>query len=157
MRTATRALLLFAVAAGLQACSDETVVRKAWIRLPAVEGRPAAAYFEIQTGLGRSSRLEKIEGPFKKAELHESVEKAGRSAMRPLPHVELPSGERVRFEPGGKHAMLFSLHRAVRAGDTVQLQFYENAGFSGSMALPPVEAVVVGPADESPYKRGFLG
>jgi copper(I)-binding protein len=115
--------------------SANVTVEQARVTLPAVQGRPGAAYFVIEsstdarlTGL-TSARAQRIE-------LHDSS--AGR--MRPLEDSRIPEGERIKFAPGGRHAMIFGLDPALKVGDRLALTF----NFDGS---PPVtaEAEVQGP------------
>ena len=119
-------LLAAALAASLFAAScqeSETAavgVEKAWVRLPAVAGRPGAAYFTIRTGRP-DVLLQVTTTASARAEMHESMERgAGMAAMRPLETLALGEGE-TRFEPGGKHVMLYEVDPALKPGGTVAL------------------------------------
>ena len=63
-------------------------------------------------------------------ELHETRQDGEIMRMRPLPEgIELPSGERVTLEPGGRHLMLVGLKTPLMAGETVPLTLdFERAG-----------------------------
>ncbi|MDB5695798.1 MAG: hypothetical protein JWN21_1341 [Sphingomonas bacterium] len=119
----------------------EPQVTNAWVRLPAVPGRPAAAYFTIKAGdVGRT--LLGVGGTaFKRAELHESMAKG----MRALPTVTIAAGEEVAFAPAGRHVMLYDVDPAVTPGATVPLQLT-----FGDEKSVTIEARVVGAADPAP-------
>ena len=59
---------------------------------------------------------------FDRAEIHETVvNDDGQASMQPMERVVVPAGERVAFEPGGRHVMLFSPSQPYAAGDQVEL------------------------------------
>ncbi|MBV8686355.1 MAG: copper chaperone PCu(A)C [Alphaproteobacteria bacterium] len=136
-----------ALAPALAACRSEPealAVRDAWVRLPAVRGQPAGAYFRIVGG-AEGSRLVGLSSPMaRRIELHESMTKGGMARMKPVKEVEFSYQGRIVFEPGGKHAMLFGLNPAVREGGTLPLTF----AFDTAPPLT-VEAEVRGPSGES--------
>jgi copper(I)-binding protein len=102
---------------------DGISVSKAWVRLPAVKGEAGAAYFTIDGG-AEGTRLTGISSPMaSRIELHESMEHGGMSAMRALKAVEFDYRRRIEFAPGGKHAMLFGINKAVKPGASIPLTF----------------------------------
>jgi copper(I)-binding protein len=102
---------------------DGIAVSKAWVRLPAVKGEAGAAYFTIEGG-AEGTKLTGISSPMtSRIELHESMEQGGMSAMRALTGVEFDYRRRIRFAPGGKHAMLFGINQAVKPGASIPLTF----------------------------------
>lgn len=122
----------------LSACSGESAapavsVDKAWVRLPAVQGQPAAAYFTLQASGGDAVLTDVSSPAAERIELHESRNQDGVSRMVPLAQVEVASGTGLVFEPAGKHAMVFGLGPEVRPGGTMPLNF----SFAGA---PPVRA-----------------
>jgi copper(I)-binding protein len=138
------AALALALLAG--ACArkpDGIAIRDAWVRLSPVKGEPAAAYFTI-TGGAEGTKLLGLSSPMvRRVELHESMTSGGMARMKPLKDVDFDYQGRIRFEPGGKHAMLLGLDKAVTQGSTLALTFAFNAA-------PPltVEAEVRGPSGE---------
>ena len=120
----------------LSACSGEpaapaVAVEKAWVRLPAVQGQPAAAYFTLQAS-GGDAVLTGVSSPAaERIALHESRDEDGVSRMVPLARVEVESGTDLVFEPGGKHAMVFGLTADAKPGGTVALNF----SFKGAPAV----------------------
>lgn len=116
-------------------------IENAVVTLPAIPGRPGAAYFTIRSN--RTARLAAVSSPAAgRIELHESTSRGGMSAMGPLRDTSLSPGAPMTFAPGGRHAMLFEIAPSVREGQRTALTFT----FDG---LPPVtvEAEVRGPGD----------
>ena len=127
------------VLASLASCGGErgparVEVADAVITLPAASGRPGAAYFTLRSSA--DARLTGIDSARAgRIELHEP-------GMRRAEAVALPPSEPVRFEPGGRHAMLFELDPSLKAGDRLSLTF-------SFASAPPVtvEAEVRRPGD----------
>ena len=114
-------------------------VTDAVVTVPAVPGGPGAGYFTLR-GAGGGGTLRAVSSPrVERIELHETRSEGGMTRMAAIGRVPVADGE-VRFEPGGKHAMLFGVDPALKAGDRVALTFT----FEGA---PPVtvEADVRGP------------
>jgi hypothetical protein len=103
--------------------------------LPAVRGRPGAAYFTLRASVPArlngvtSSRVQRIE-------LHESMA----AGMEPLKDSAIAAGATLDFAPGGRHAMLFGVDPALKVGARAPLVF----NFEGAPAVT-VEAEVLGP------------
>lgn len=110
----------------LTACGAKPVegVNDAQISLPAVPGRPGAAYFTLQGG-EKDNRLMQVTSPqVIRTELHESKMADGVMSMIAIESgVAVPSGGTIKFEPGGKHAMLFDINPAVKSGSKIKLNF----------------------------------
>lgn len=127
---AALALLAFAVAAGSVSAATiaPPVVSNGWIRLPAVPGRPAAAYATIKGG-GAPDRLIAIEGPPpSRLELHTSRMASGVMRMRRIGAVPVAAGATVTMQAGGMHVMIFGLPN-TKADTRVPLTFvFEKAG-----------------------------
>jgi hypothetical protein len=86
------------------------------VTLPALPGRPGAAYFRLETS-GEGVRLTGLSSAAaERIELHET-------GMRPAAAIALPAGEPLSFAPGGRHAMLFGLDPSLRAGGSIALTF----------------------------------
>jgi periplasmic copper chaperone A len=110
----------------LPACDAKPVegVEDARITLPAVTGRPGAAYFTL-TGGEAENRLLTVTSPqVIKVEMHDTVMKDGMMSMQTIEGgVAVPMGGKVAFEPGGKHAMLYDIAPSVKVGGTIKLNF----------------------------------
>lgn len=141
----TRWATLMAVAA-LAGCQQGPSVEDAWVRLPAVAGRPAAAYAAIQPGSLDRALVGVTSPAVGRIELHESMTgHGGMGAMRPLERVKLTAHEPTTLAPGGIHAMLFDLKGELRSGGTIPLTFR----FDGSQDIT-VDAKLVGAGDPAP-------
>lgn len=112
-----------------------------WVRLPAVPGRPAAAYFYAKGG-GDVVLLGVDSPAAKRGELHEGMA----AGMRRIDRLPLRGGEEVRFAPTGRHVMLYGVDPRVKPGGTMPLRF----SFAGE-AMFDIDAKVVGAADPAPF------
>ena len=142
---------IFGVVAGavlLSACHGQPAqptVEKAWARLPAVAGRPGAAYFTLRGGR-QADRVVQISSiAAGRAELHETVKRNGVNSMQPLGALTLPAGATVTFEPGGKHVMLFELAATVKPGGHLPLILTLASG-----QKLEAQAQIVGAGDPAP-------
>lgn len=133
------------LAAGCQQAPAETEVEGAWVRLPAVSGRPGAAYFTIRGGSKGDTLLQVSTPAALRTELHETMDHAGAKSMRPIRDVAVPAGGTLAFAPGGKHVMLFDLGPQVKPGDTIPLSL----AFAGGRTVE-AQAKVVGAGDSPP-------
>ena len=131
------------VALPLAACgpAQERQVDGAWIRLPAVPGRPGAAYFTLHGGAADATLVAVASPRAARAELHESMA----NGMRPVVSVPVPAGGIVSFAPGGRHVMLFDLDPRLPPGSSAALTLSFADGRTLSTTAP-----VVGAADPAP-------
>lgn len=145
---------IIAAAALVAACSQapkDASASDAWVRLPAVEGNPGAAYFKLDAGSEPVMLLDVGAKFAVRTELHESMagDHAGghgsMMSMKPLKQVAVPAGQSVTFAPGGKHVMLFDVSPQVKAGDKVPLTLALANGKNIE-----VQASVVGAGDPAP-------
>ncbi len=120
MRRGLAALIVAATLAGCQ--QREVQADGAWVRLPAVSGRPGAAYFNIHGGSEGTALLAVSTPAAIRAELHEMKHQGDMMTMSPLKDVAIPAGTTVKFEPGGKHVMLYEISPSVRAGTRIPLR-----------------------------------
>lgn len=102
----------------LPATRGNVAITNGKLVLPAVKGRPGAAYFMASNSSDKPETITAVavEGA-DKTEMHET--KGGE--MTPLATVDLPAGDMVMFERGGKHVMAFGLAPTIKAGDSVKL------------------------------------
>jgi hypothetical protein len=138
-----RRAAMITMAIALTGCQPSSTIAMdaAWIRLPAVPGRPAAAYFTLTGGAADAALVAARTPAAKRAELHESMA----NGMRALSSVPLTAGTRVVFAPGGRHVMLYDLDPRLTAGATTSLTAVLADG--RSFTAP---ARVVGAADPAP-------
>lgn len=124
MRLFPASLLLAAtmLTAGCQQQEQAVTASGAWIRLPAVTGRPAAAYFTLKGGSAPAVLLSVRTPVAIRTELHETkTGEGGMMSMVPVKQVDLAPGATVAFAPGGKHVMLFDVAPDVKASEKVPL------------------------------------
>lgn len=124
MRLFPATLLLAAatMAPGCQQRDEQASATSAWIRLPAVSGRPAAAYFTLKGGSTPAVLLSVRTPAAIRTELHETKTGAGgMMSMAPVAQVDLAPGATVEFAPGGKHVMLFDVAPSLKPGEKVPL------------------------------------
>ncbi len=142
MKTRWMALAMVAMLGG---CSLAPSIEDAWIRLPAVPGRPAVAYATI-TGGSTDLQLTAISTTAaRRVELHRSMTGGhGMSTMQPIDHLTIAEGQTVKLAPGGMHAMLFDPAPQLRPGGWIKLTF----DFDGSAQT--VDAKLVGAGDPAP-------
>jgi copper(I)-binding protein len=111
---------------GCQGKRREPKVEEAWVRMPAIKGEPGAAYFRLEGNI-EGTRLTSVTSPLiRRIELHETVEKNGVTRMEKRKEIDFPYRGALEFEPGGRHAMLFGINKAVKPGGTVPLTFSFN-------------------------------
>lgn len=125
MRSLFLAAASFLLLPGCDGRSDSqprVTVRDAVVQLPAVRGRPGAAYFTLETN-SRPMHLVGMSSPrVRRIELHDSRMEGGVARMEPLENPAFES-DRMEFEPGGRHAMLFGIASSIKAGDRIGLSF----------------------------------
>ena len=119
-----RIIALFAALLALGACQRHDIyIDKGYVRLAAVKGQPAAAYFTLHGG-GKDSTLISIGTEYAiRSEMHESMKMGGMSSMKPVDHLALPADGTLEFKPGGKHLMLYDLNPEIVPGRTLALTF----------------------------------
>lgn len=108
----------------------EIEAQDAWVRLPAVAGRPAAAYFTLHGGERATTLVNVAADMAIRSEMHETMggdggdgHGGGMAAMRPIAGVPLPANGTITFAPGGRHLMMFGVNPALKPGVTTLLTF----------------------------------
>lgn len=99
---------------GCEGTPDALSVDQAWIRLPAVPGRPAAAYFTIHGGPVPATLISVRTDVAIEVHMHDA-------GMRPLERLAIPANTDVPFAPGGRHVMLYNINPGVKPGRLVDL------------------------------------
>lgn len=120
-----KTVLALAAALLLAACGGpkQITIDHGWVRLAAVQGHPAAAYFTIHGGPADATLMD-VDSPVAiRSQMHETVTANGVDSMQPIEKVPVPAGGTVKFAPGVRHVMLFNLSPSVKPGGTVPLRF----------------------------------
>ena len=136
-------------AAALGGCAQEKQlsVSNAWVRLAAVPGRPAAAYFTIHGGPADATLINVSADVAVRTEMHEMKAGGANGAMTmdAMQQVSVPALKTVVFAPGGKHVMLFDVDPSVKPGGQIAVTLT----FSDGLRIQQ-QADVVGAGDPAP-------
>lgn len=128
------ALLLSTAAA---ANAADLQVNQPWVREAPPGASVQAAYMQLHNGGQTALKVIAISSPdFARVEMHRTEMKDGMARMLPVKSLDLAPGETLSLAPGGYHLMLFEPHRALRAGDRVQLQLQLEDGGSVAVEAP---------------------
>lgn len=147
MRVINSLIPLPFLAAALAGCQQpkQIYASGAYVRLPAVQGRPAVAYFTLHGGEKDATLISVTSPAVIRSELHESMMHGAVSSMAPVDDVKLPKKGRIAFAPGGRHVMLFGLNKTVAAGGTMTLVLT----FADALRIE-VDAPVIAAGDPAP-------
>lgn len=108
----------------ISACAQQKPqnVENALVRLSAVPGNPAAAYFTLNVG-PVDDRLMSVSTPLAiRAEMHDMTVAGGMMKMTPLSDgIAVKAGAVLTFASGGKHVMLFDVSPKVTPGSKMPL------------------------------------
>ena len=128
-------IVVLASALAIGGCSKkpaEITITDGVVRLSPNPKTPSVAYFTLHGGATDDRLLDVTSPVVIRTEMHESMTTGGPStgsggsmaSMKPLEGgVALPAGGTVRFEPGGKHVMLFGINPGITSRETIQMQF----------------------------------
>lgn len=106
-------LCALAMGLSLGGCGEkpELYADEGWVRLAAVPGRPAAAYFIVHGGPKPVNLISVSSDVAITSEMHE-----GGMAMKKVDSVPIPAGATVTFAPGGRHVMLYDMNPGLSRG-----------------------------------------
>ncbi|QTD55417.1 copper chaperone PCu(A)C [Parasphingorhabdus cellanae] len=109
----------------LSACGQGDVLRvdEVVVNLSPVDGNPSSGYMTIHGGPDDVSLVSVIADDVMRMEMHETVEKDGMAQMQTLTEVAVPAGEKVKFEPGGKHLMIWGVGSGSIQRGTLRMIF----------------------------------
>lgn len=114
----------------LAACADPPplYVDQAWVRLSANPDSPSAGYFVVHGGPAPAALRGVMSDYAQRIEMHESMAMGGMMTMKPVDKVDIPAGQTVAFEPGGKHIMLFRINQDAVTQGKIPLTFLFSNG-----------------------------
>lgn len=109
----------------LSACGqgDVLYVDEAVVNLSPVDGNPSSGYFEVHGGPEDVELVGVTSDDVVRLELHETVEENGVSVMQPVKSVPVPAGDTVKFEPGGKHLMIWGIGNGSISRESLKMIF----------------------------------
>lgn len=151
MKTLFAAAALTAASLSLAACSDGAqepeaatdanptglTVSNARLMLPPVAGNPAAIYFDLKNEGERAVAVRRADvADAKSASMHDMMEYNREMTMADMGPLTIPAGETVKFEPGGKHVMVFELSPEITAGGTTEMTLTVAGGDKVSFPVP---------------------
>lgn len=112
-------------------------VSNARLMLPPVAGNPAAIYFDLKNEGSRAIAVRRADvADAKSAEMHDMMEYDRAMTMGEMGPTTVPAGETVKFEPGGKHVMVFDLSPEIVAGGTTEMTLTVAGGDKVSFDVP---------------------
>ncbi len=139
-------LSVFIMSATLASCGPppQLGVNDSVINLSPVEGRPGSGYFTV-TGGRNDVYLQAVTSDYiQRIEMHETTQKDGMMSMQPIENILIPAGEKVKFESGGKHLMVYGVNPVVVRKGTVELEFIFS---DGTRYLIPTKIQALGGGD----------
>lgn len=129
MRPALAVLMSLGSAFALSACEQKPLyVDQAYIRLSPNPQSPSAGYFTVHAGTEPVALRDVTTEAAVRVEMHDSMMHDGMMTMKPIDQVDIPAKGVVRFEPGGRHLMLWSVNPAVAATGKITLTFLFSNG-----------------------------
>lgn len=151
MKHLSAAAALIAGTLWLAACSDgadqaavETdanptglTVSNARLMLPPVAGNPAAIYFDLKNEGTRAVAVRRADvADAKSAQMHDMMEYNREMTMAEMGPLTVPVGGTIKFEPGGKHVMVFDLSPEITAGSSTEMTLTVAGGDKVSFDVP---------------------
>lgn len=105
--------------------SDALVISEARVRALIPGQDKTAGYFTARNGTDDAVVLSGARSEQARSiEMHITVQDGNMMRMRRLEAVEIAPGETVRFEPGGRHLMVFGVD-SLETGMDIELQFQD--------------------------------
>ncbi|WP_427966948.1 copper chaperone PCu(A)C [Altererythrobacter sp.] len=143
------AAMVFASSFGLAACGGGTEqaeqaepasvpglsVTNARMVLNPVKGNPAAVYFDLAYDGDRGLTIRKAQvADAKSAMLHDYGEYNYETQMMEALPIGIKKGDKLSFEPGGKHVMAFDVSPEIEPGSTTEVTLTVSGG--GTYSFP---------------------
>lgn len=105
------------------ASAGEIHVEDPWVREAPPIQAPQAGYLSLHNASDESAVLISVKSPaFRAIEFHRTEERDGVARMLRQERISIAAGEKVHFQPGGLHLMMFGAQRHLRAGEHIELQ-----------------------------------
>lgn len=116
MRPLLSLALLPVALAALSGCEKQPLyVDRATIRLSPNPDSPSAGYFTVHAGSDAVTLRDVTTDAAVRVEMHESAMQNGMMTMRKIDSVDVPAKGVLKFEPGGRHLMLWKINPGVAA------------------------------------------
>jgi copper(I)-binding protein len=125
---------------------EELRVEDAYVRMSPVRENPSAAYFTVHGGPQDVTLIGVSTEVAIRSEMHETMAgHEGMASMKPVTDVQVPAGSEVKFEPGGKHVMLWNLNPGLKPPRNITLQLSFSNGEKLQVSAPLVAAGAAAP------------
>lgn len=116
-------------------------ISNARMMLAPVAGNPAAIYMDIAFDGERGIAIRRVDvADAGSAQLHDMMEYDFEMTMAEMPPLMLQPGDRVSFEPGGKHVMAMDVSPELAPGATTEVTFTIAGGDKHSFEVPVMAA-----------------
>lgn len=126
-----------APAADAEANPTGLTISNARMMLPPVAGNPAAIYFDLKNEGTRAVAVRRADvADAGSAQMHDVMEYGGEMTMAEGGPTTVPAGGTVKFEPGGKHVMVFDLSSELKAGASTEMTLTVAGGDKVSFPVP---------------------
>lgn len=102
---------------------DVLLVKDVVVNLSPVDGNPSSGYATIKGGPDDVTLVSVTADDVMRMEMHETVEEDGIAKMKTLKNALIPAGGTVKFEPGGKHLMIWGVGGGSVAQGTLKMIF----------------------------------
>jgi copper(I)-binding protein len=117
-----RAALPAAILFGLAGCEKQPLyVDGGVIRLSPNPETPSAGYFTVHAGSEPVTLRDVTTDAAVRVEMHDSVMTKGMMSMKKIDSVDIPAKGVLKFEPGGRHLMLWKVNPTVAATGKITL------------------------------------
>lgn len=130
MRFTPSTMMMGAMLIAMAGCSEPPplYVDGGFVRLNANPNAPSAAYFTIHGG-GEAVVLRDVTTEEAvRLELHESMTQDGMASMKKVETVDVPAKSTIKFEPGGKHVMLWNVNQQAMTDGKMSFTFIFSNG-----------------------------
>ncbi len=116
-------LLAVSASIALASCGQGDILYadNARINLSPVDDNPSAGYLDLHGGRVDTALVGVTADDVVRLEMHETVETDGMMQMQMVKSINIPAGETVKLEPGGKHLMIWGLSESARNRGTMPL------------------------------------
>ncbi len=108
--------------------------------LLAVGERPSAGYFTLVGSRGANQLIGVRSESAERIEMHQSQQVNGMMTMSAVSTLDIPAGAEIRFEPGGRHLMVWGISDEARQSQRLDVTLDFATGPDILMEMPIREA-----------------
>ncbi|MBF0272863.1 MAG: copper chaperone PCu(A)C [Magnetococcales bacterium] len=143
LNTLLASLMLGTLLGAAPVRAEEAIhVMDPWVRAAPPVAQTQAAYMTLHNAGTKSKSLVGAKSPlFSKVELHETVQREGKSQMQAKSTVPIAPGAQVQLAPGGLHIMLIGPQKPLQPKDWVPITLKFADGTELPVAAEVREAV----------------